>query len=216
MQLGNAQTRPTTWWIAVLSLVVYGSLVGCAQKAPYSGFLGDYSLLTPHPDVKGAMAYENPTKSLKQYDKFIVQPVVVHFAASAKGTAIDPGKLKELADYFHGEVVKALSERYRVVSAPGPGVLRIRFAITDIKKTIPAMNIHPGTKLTGVGLGGASVEAEALDSQTGERVAAVVDSQKGTRLSLTAGLTRYGHAKQVMRKWAERFVKRLDKVHGYR
>jgi hypothetical protein len=92
-------------------------------------------------------------------------------------------------------------------------VLRLRVAITEIKKTIGVLNIHPATKLTGAGLGGASFEGEALDSQTGERVLAIVDSRPGNVLSLE-GLGEFDHAKQVMRFWVERFVKTMDEAHG--
>ncbi len=77
------------------------------------------------------------------------------------------------------------------------------------------MNIHPATKLSGIGLGGASMEAEALDSQTGERVFAVVDTREGNRLSIGAGLSELGHAQQVIKHWIERFVNRVDRAHGY-
>jgi hypothetical protein len=193
-----------------------GLLTGCqAQKVAQSGFLGDYSKLSPSPDVEDALYYQDPAKSLKDYDKFMIDPVLVHFAPNAKGTALDPAKLKKLTDYAYDEATKALSERYTVVDAPGPGVLRLRTAITDIKKTKPAMNIHPATKLSGLGLGGASMEAEALDSQTGERVFAVVDTRQGNRLSIGAGLSQLGHAEQVIKHWIERFVERVDKAHGY-
>ncbi len=95
-------------------------------------------------------------------------------------------------------------------------MLRIRIAITDIKKTTAVANIHPAMKMSGIGLGGASMEAEAVDSVSGERVGAIVDSQSGGRLGITAGLKKYGHAQQVMDGWVERFVKRLDKAHGYK
>ncbi len=77
------------------------------------------------------------------------------------------------------------------------------------------MNIHPATKLSGVGLGGASMEAEAIDSVSGRRVFAVVDTRQGSRFALTAGLSELGHAKQVITHWVERFVKRVDEAHGY-
>jgi hypothetical protein len=196
-------------------MISCGLLVGCqAHKASPSGFLDDYSKLKPNPVVEDALYYQDPSRSLREYDKFMLDPVIVHFAPNAKGTAVDPAKLKTLTDYCRDEAVKALSERYRVVDAPGPGVLRPRAALTDIKKTMPAMNIHPATKLSGVGLGGASMEAEALDSQTGERVFAVVDTRQGDRLAIAAGLDPLGHAKQVIRHWIERFVKRVDEAHG--
>ncbi len=202
--------------MVVLAAMSSGLLTGCqAHKAAHSGFLGDYSKLRASPEVEDALYYQDPAKSLKDYDKFMIDPVLVHFASNAKGTALDPAKLKKLTDYAYDEAAKALSERYTVVNAPGPGVLRLRAAITDIKKTKPAMNIHPATKLSGLGLGGASMEAEALDSQTGERVFAVVDTRQGDRLAIGAGLSQLGHAKQVIKHWIERFVDRVDKAHGY-
>ncbi len=90
----------------------------------------------------------------------------------------------------------------------------VRIAITDIEETTPMMNIHPATKLSGLGLGGASMEAEAIDTASDERIAAIVDSQQGSRLSMTAGLSKFGHAKQVIDMWVERFLKRIDVAHG--
>jgi len=191
-------------------------LTGCqTHKAAHSGFLKDYSMLRPSPEVEDALFYQNPAKSLKNYNKFMIDPILVHFAPNAKGTALDPAKLVVLTDYAFEQLTEALSKRYAVVRAPGPGVLHLRAALTDIKKTIPALNIHPATKLSGIGLGGASMEAEALDSQTGERVMAVVDTRLGNRFTIAAGLDSLGHAKQVLRHWAQRFVKRLDEAHGY-
>lgn len=191
-------------------------LAGCqSSKTAYSGFLGDYSGFRASAEVKGALVYTHPTLTLKSYDKFMIDPVIVHFAPNAKGTAMDPAKVKKLTDYVREQLSNGLSKRYQVVTSPGPGVLRLRVALTDIKKTIPAMNIHPGTKLSGVGIGGASMEAEALDSQTGDRVRAVVDSRKGDVMAIGAGLKPLGHAKQVIDYWIERFVKRVDQAHGY-
>ncbi|MEE8303502.1 MAG: DUF3313 domain-containing protein [Candidatus Tectomicrobia bacterium] len=214
------RTITSSRWMAVLSLVVLGVLVGCSgkPKVSHSGFLrGDYSQLKKDPAAEGALTWLAPKSKLRQYKKFMVDPVIVHFAPDAEGTAIAPDKLKELSDYFHNQVVEKLSEsrRYQVVKGPGPGVARVRIAITDIDKTTAVANIHPAMKLSGIGLGGAAMEAELVDSASGERLAAVVDSRSGGRLGVTAGIKKFGHAEQVMEHWAERFVKRLDKIHGY-
>lgn len=218
MQLATKQRAViSSLWIVVFSLVIGAMAVGCSgrPKVVHSGFLGDYSQLKR--DADGAERYINPSKKLKEYKQFVIDPVVVHFAPNAKGTAIDPAELMELTDYFHGKLVKDLSEsgRYQVVNAPGPGVARVRIAITDIAKTTAIANIHPATKLSGIGLGGAAMEAEVVDSVSAGRLGAVVDSQSGGRVSVTAGLKKYGHAEQVMDGWVERFVKRLDEIHGY-
>ncbi len=198
-----------------LAIIFLGFVAGCAtQQAAKSGFLSDYSQLKPDAAFDGARRYQNPAKPLKQYQKFMVDPVVVHFAPNAKGTAINPGEIKNLADYFHNKAVEELSKRYQVVQEPGPGVLRVRAAITGIEKTTPILNIHPAMKMLGIGLGDASMEAEAIDSQIRERVIAVVDSRQGSRALIGAGLQAFGHAKQVMDFWVERFIKQLDKAHG--
>ena len=191
-------------------------LAGCqSSKTAHSGFLGDYAGISPSSEHKGAMEYKHPTITLKEYDKFMIDPVLVHFAPNAKGTAMDPSKVAKLTDYVDEQLRDLLSKRYQVVSAPGPGVLRLRVALTEIKKTTPVLNILPPLKLSGVGLGGASMEAEAIDSQSLERVLAVVDSRMGNRLPIGPGLDPLGHAKQVIRKWVKRFVSRVDKAHGY-
>ena len=200
----------------VMGLAVAGGIAACGttQETAHSGFLRDYSKLKPDPAFDGARRYQNPAKPLRRYNKFILDPVVVHFAPNAEGIAINPEEIKELTDYFHSQAVKALSERYRVANRSGPNTLRLRVAITGIDKTVPIFNIHPAMKLSGIGLGGASMEGEALDSQTGERVIAVVDTRKGSRAAIGAGLQTLGHAKQVMDFWIERFIKQLDKAHG--
>jgi hypothetical protein len=199
----------------VLGLALAAGLTGCGLEAKRSGFLDDYSQLQPNPKYEGTMLYLNPQKPLKDYNSFIVEPVVVHFAPDSKGGGIDPETLNELAVYFHDQAVKGLTESgYKVVKDAGPGVLRVRTAITQIDKTVPVANIHPAMKMTGLGLGGASMEAEGTDSQSKDRVFAVTDSRKGSRLDITGGLQWYGNAKSVMEEWAKRFVARVDEAHG--
>ena len=94
--------------------------------------------------------------------------------------------------------------------------MRLRIAITDVEETEPLLNIHPAMKLTGAGLGGASMEAEGVDSNTGKRIGAIVETRSGNRMSLAPGLSRLGHAKQVIRYWIERFLQNLNKAHGYK
>ena len=159
------------------------------------------------------MTWENPTRNLNQFDAFIVEPVIVHFAPNANGVSIDAEKLHELTEYAHEQLVSALRERYQVITVPGAGTLRLRVALTDIQKGNTVLNIIPTTKLTGVGLGGASMEAEALDSMTGERILAVVDKRSGNQFSLE-GAGELDNARQVIRHWAERFVGRVDAAHG--
>jgi hypothetical protein len=189
------------------------ALAGCAGgKAGQTGFLKDYSQLKPDPGVDGALRYVNP--KVFTYRQFIVDRVAVYFAPNAKGTGIDPEKLTVLTKYFRDGLTKALAKNYKVVKRKGRGVARIRLAITDVEETDPLLNIHPAMKLTGAGLGGASMEGELVDSMSGQRLGAIVETRSGSRLSMGAGLNRLGHAKQVIDYWIKRFVGNLDKAQG--
>jgi hypothetical protein len=197
---------------ALLSVGLCLVVAGCGGKAKESGFLKNYEQLKPDEAVDGALRYVNPKAFT--YRQFMIDPVAVHFAPDAKGATIDPEKLTELTTHFRDGLTKALAKNYKVVKSKGPGVMRIRVAITDVELTIAALNILPTTKITGAGLGGASMEGEVLDSESGERLGAIVETRSGNRFSVGAGLSELGNAKQVIDYWIERFVGNLDKAQG--
>ncbi|MHC4570799.1 MAG: DUF3313 domain-containing protein [Planctomycetota bacterium] len=191
---------------------------GCeGQKIQRTGFLSDYSKLRAQSET--SFRYVPSPEKLGRYSKFIVDPVQAHFHTGSK--AIEErtkGKLKEqdvrdLQNYMHKSMVEALSDRYEIVYQPGPGVARVRVALTDFKKSEVILNILPAAKVSGAGLGAATMEAEIIDSQTGEQLRALVEMQTGSRLSLD-GLSKWGDAKGVMKKWAKSLRERIDEAHG--
>jgi hypothetical protein len=195
--------------LAVVTCLVTATSAFALEKSQ-SGFLRDYAQLRE--DSDGAARYVNSGRSLAEYNKFILEPVAVYLP---EGKAIYPGDLQALAQYFRDKAVQDLTAAgYQVVDHSGPGVLRIRAAITDIEVAKKAFNVHPLTKLAGIGTGGAAMEAEAVDSMTGERIIAVVDARQGDRMSMTEGLDTYGHARQAMDQWVARFVQRLNASKG--
>lgn len=189
--------------------------VGCgAPKVEHSGFLSDYSKLEPAPKVDGAMIYRKPGMDLGKFDKFIIRPIGVHFTPENEHPTIDADTLKELTDYFRAKLIEELKKNnYQVVTQPGQGVLDLRIAITNLKKTQPLLNIHPAMKLSGLGLGGAAVEAEAFDTGSGERQFAFLHAATGNRLGVVEGLQDWAHAKQAMDYWAQHLVERLNEAH---
>jgi len=44
-------------------------------------------------------------------------------------------------DYFHDAIVNALGDAYPVVETPGPDVLRVRIALTDLVSTKPEITV---------------------------------------------------------------------------
>ncbi len=76
------RTITSSRWMAVLSLVVLGVLVGCSgkPKVSHSGFLrGDYSQLKKDPAAEGALAWLAPKSKLRQG---VIAPFPNSYAAS--------------------------------------------------------------------------------------------------------------------------------------
>jgi len=196
--------------LMILAVVAVTSLFcGCQEEQVTTGFLSDYSRLQP----SGKTLRYLPPGALEKYSMFLIDPVVVHLHARAKGRKTGGRDHAHLKQYMYAAVRDAISDRYAIVAQPGPGVARVRVAITDIKESKVLQNIIPMAKVAGTGLGGASMEAELVDSQTGQQIAALVETQTGSRLSFD-GLSKWGDAEAVMRDWAKRFRKRLDEAHG--
>lgn len=212
-------------WIGVALVVAL--LAGCAasgmKTVEITGFLGDYSQLQPGTGDQAALVYIKPGVNLKPYDKLMFERFVVLLADSATTREIDPAMLKELTDYYQNAVFNAVKGGYEIVDQPGPGVLRVRVAITELKPSNPTSNtlscivpvglaVSAAAKATSgdnLGTGEAGTEMELLDSVTGERLAAVVDKRQGGK-----GMFRgkWDDTKEAFDFWAKRFRQRLDEA----
>jgi hypothetical protein len=221
-------------WHKVLGrfLIVVCALawVGCASQPPVkpTGYLWDYSEFEPDPRGTGALVYRKPELDLERYNRVIIDRVVVVLGHEAGGRAVDPENLMKLTRYMRTALIVAVRDAYPVVEEPGADVLRLRVAITDVVPTRPALNtmgtlFMPATAvslanraITGTDLfvGQVAIEAEASDSQTNERLMAIVDRKAGSRFALKQGMTEWGHIEKAFREWAIGFRMRLDAAHG--
>jgi hypothetical protein len=180
-------------------------LCGCGSSPPSTklsktGFLSNYSGLRPISET--SYRYVNLKYNLGNYAKFIIDPVEVIFDEQTKEKVKSWDDIEKLRSYMRRTVVDTLEPRYTaVITRPGPGVARISIALTNVEKSAPLK------------LGSVSMEMELLDTQTGEQIAALIESQK-------KGVPFYGYdpwsgAKAIMDDWAKRFYNRLEEAHGY-
>jgi hypothetical protein len=178
-------------------LLVFGH-AEAKKKPPYAGFLTDYAKLEKDPDNKEALVWQDPGADPCQYSKAILEPIAVHLEAGVKADeSVTEEDLEAMKQYLYA---------VELSGEPGPGVMRVRLAITDLLKAKSAMQVLPQTKLIGAGRGGASMEGELLDSQSGEVIVAVVQAGKAGRFD---GVKKWSHAKSVVDGWGERLEKRL-------
>jgi hypothetical protein len=215
-----------------------------AQFGDYkpAGFLSDYSKLKPKGGGSEAYSYRDPSADMGKYDKLMVDRIKVYLKEDAPSKQIDPAELKELADYFHQAIVKAVEPAYPVVNEPGPDVLRVRVAITDLVPNAPEASVVTlvvpfvwvGEAGAGVAkgkagstpfIGEATVEAEALDSASSKQLAAYIEERVGKKYNWTQGVdtavkdyvkaySTWAYTKQAMDQWAQGLRKALDRWHG--
>ena len=201
---------------AILFLVSFfaiSGLYGCATQGPAgTGFISDYSKLQKNPNYEGSSIYFNPDKPLKNYSRFIINPVQVRLSSKGKMWDIEKNKLHEISQYVYDKLVSELTKSgYKVVNSPAPDTLILRAAITEVAPT-RIINSPRSLMIVGVSLGGASSEAELIDALSGEVVVAAVESQTGNRGF--NGSTEYGNTQDVIDRWIKRLVIRMDKEHG--
>lgn len=201
--------------LMVVAVVVMLIQCGCdGGGVTKTGFLTDYSRLRKESDT----TLRNINKrALAKYSSFIVDPVEVHFHHGAKAIEertkgkLTQRQITDLTNYMHAKLIEAIQDSgNRIAYQPAAGVARLRVAITDIQKSDLA-SLMPVAKVAGAGIGGASMEAEIVDSMTGEQVAAIVESRKGTRIPF-ANLGDWDAARQVIDDWAKRLQKRIEET----
>lgn len=204
--------------------------IGCstAPKVTQTGFLSDYSMLGKDPQGFAEKAYVNKTTVFKLYDKFMIDKVVFFTKNDAEYKGLSADDLTEISNHLYNAIVGELSANYSQTDKPGTGVMRIRMAVTDIIPTNPITSgvttvVPVGIAVTAgaraisgahVGMGGASFEAEILDSQTNDLLAAAIDAKTGKKYKVTKNFTKWAQVKSICDEWAGNLGKRLDKLSG--
>ncbi len=211
--------------IILISMIVL--FVGCAQtyqarKVETSGFLGDYSMLQEGKKGEAQLIYINPDADFAAYDKVMFDPVGVWCSVDSK---VPREELHNLATHLHNKVIAKLGEDYEIVETQGPGVMHISVALTEAKKSkvgldivttiVPQAHLISGVKKLATGtnsfVGEASIEGKVTDSNTGERLAAVMDRRAGGKI-LKGSTNAWDDVEQSFQYWAERISQRLREL----
>jgi len=199
-QLESGPKHPLRWAAALMGTAcgLAWLLAGCAstQSAPpqrYSGFLKDYSILSPRQGSDGAaLRFVKPGAKLGRYEQLLIDPVVVYYGVGTGLHDIPEQDLETLANHLYSALVSQLGADYPLVQRPGPDVLRVQVALTEAEPSDVVMNamssalpIRPVSELkqlttgTQAFVGTAGIEARIVDALSGELVAAAVDRRQG-------------------------------------
>ena len=204
-------------------------MAGCAgseqaRKVETTGFLGDYSKLRPGKEGEPLLFYRNPTANFRDYDKVLIDPVTIWRGEDSKLGNIPERDLRQLALLLRVKAIEAVrGDGMKIVEKPGPGVMRIRLALTEAEQANQAMDFMtavvplPSISKMATGtrafVGVAAFEAEASDSATGKILMQGVDRRGGGR-SLDGVRNPWHHVENAFQYWSDRFRQRLCEERG--
>jgi hypothetical protein len=209
--------------------LVTGAGWAAEKEMPKAGFLQDYSILKAADPMKAVnWLYVNEKVDINTYNKIILDDVVFFISKDADYKGFEAKELAKLGDAFQKAVVMNLSGVFEFTDTPGPGVLRIRLAVTDLVPSSSVAGtvttfIPVGLALSGlkkaatgshIGMGSVSIEGEVVDSQTNEVLGAVIDSKSGKKYKIGKSASKWGHAIDIFNTYAQSMRARFDKRSG--
>jgi hypothetical protein len=187
----------------LLAATVVASLAACSTVLPsaHSGYLSDYATLAGGPDEAGHRA------SAHLIDPARVTVAAVDWRVTG-GTDVSAAEREALLTLLRSELQQA------VQSLPAqplgrPAVLRA--AITRVETVSPLLNTLSSLVLTvPLERGGAAVEIEAVDPQTGRQLAALTQGWRAPLTALSVRFSKLAAAETALRQAAADFVPLLQ------
>ena len=210
--------------LAIVCLLAGACATMQARSVTKSGFLGDYSQLKEGGDGKALLVYIDPNVNLKSYTRILMDPVKLYASQENSMENVSLDDRKKLLNYADASIREHLAKNYVFVQQPGPGVMRLRFALTEtdssyvvldtVSTVLPIGLALAGLQTAATGscsfVGSAGAEIELQDSQTGKRLIAAVDRQVGGKVTGKGDKFDEWHTvKNAIDLWAERLQTRL-------
>ncbi|MBU1275265.1 MAG: DUF3313 domain-containing protein [Proteobacteria bacterium] len=210
-------------WRVVLLLTAAAAMSACAASSRPAGevkassFLGSaIHKLKPGGADGASLIYLNPKAEWASYDKMLLDPVTFWRDSGETGEELSQQDKQMLADYFYAVIAKAMSTQVTLVSAPGPGVMRVQVAVTKADPSIVALDVVSTvlpqaiamsavkTALTGkpAFVGEACIAVKVTDSVSRKLLGAWVADRVGGKDLSAAQFDSWGDVEQAMRFWA--------------
>jgi len=222
-------------WRLLIGLLAAGlvaaGLSGCdtthqVSETPkdFSGFLGDYLLLTKGQSGEANYLYLDRAAPWDRYTKLYIENIDLWHSDEPDSPL---GRLpletqQMLVNFFHTALANAAAREFQIVNHAGPDVLVVRVAVTEARPSKPVLNlvssVVPVSLVvsyakraitgTGTGVGAVRIEMMATDGLTGQLVGAAVDERAGTKALRSKFGGSWGDAQLCFDWWSQRFVKR--------
>lgn len=217
--------KPYKYLLVLGVVAVFGLARASTTNVITSDFFEGPIKFKQDPDRSSALRYISPNLKPGVYTKAVFNPVEIWYAPDSPYKGIEPDQLKKITDRFYSAMVKAAHASQLLVDKPGPGVVLVRAAITNVKATRPKpkwYNYNPiggiayGIKRIGyhdVILSDAVMEMEILDSETGKTLGALVDTGVGINKKGQTKRT-WEDVEKTLEFYAKRFHQRMKRMLG--
>lgn len=187
---------------AVTCVVALACVSTAVAQDRDSGFLRDYTRLEAGKDSKGVPIrnWVSAKFTPANYNALLLDPIVF-YPEPQPSEKVSAAELQRMLAYANEVHKQAVSKRFNLVDRPGPGVVRLRIALTSVaakEEGLKPYQLVPlaflATMASRAAKGGAPqraliiVEAEATDSTTGELLASRVRVGTGERLAKEANV----------------------------
>jgi len=224
------------WLLRVVLLSALALLIGCttsqskqARTVEKSGFLGDYSMLSPGGEGEALLFYENPEANWPSYNKIFLAPVAYYGGRDTYPKGFTRADLQKLVNRFYYILYNDLAEDYQMVDEPAPDTLRIQVALTSVGESsqtadsvsaVAPVIVNPIRNFAGslsgetVFAGQASIEAKITDGLTGKLLYAAVDRRVGQRSTSGSSTRRTADVEEIMWYWGDLARYRLCTLRG--
>lgn len=208
---------------AVLFLGACSTATTQAPSANPSGFLT--GKFYKGKDGQALMVYVDPDAQWRQYDKILIDPVTLW--SDAETSNLPKGEAQQLQNYLDKSLRRELKKDYTLVDRPGPGVMRLRVAITEaegsshVQDTVSAAGsdsqLSPGSSPIAGGtskfVAAAGIEGELRDAMTNDRLAAAIDRRVGEK-SLKRESQTWADIENAFDYWSRRLRARLAQLRS--
>ena len=190
---------------------------------------GEWDGLVLQPSSAVDLLYVRPESSLAGYKRVRLEPLQVSFHqdwnpnrtrhGTSRLTAADFDNIKtSLANTFATAATSELARGgYAVVTEPGEDVLDVTPLIVNLIITAPDTQTAGRTRTYTANPGQMTLVAELRDSETGQILVRVVDSQRARSTGTfqwTTSVSNTAAARQIITGWASRLRKELDAANG--
>lgn len=201
-----------------LAIAVCVALLGCAgEERRFTGFLGDYSILKPHPAVDGGLVYWNRVADPEHLRAVLVEPVEIQFADPSEEQRTKPEEVASFRTSVNDDLIAALSKHLVIATEPGPDVLRCRLQVANLRLTRSLDEPPHPWPSRDYSLGTANIEADARDLMSGELATAFVGPRGSVQwrriFFLESSPDRWEEAKTAVRSqiiaWADQTLQRV-------